>query len=116
MFYYVIKVLISAGLIVAISEISKRNTIIGGILASVPLISVISIIWLYMETKDVERISQFSTSVFWLVIPSLSLFVVLPLLLRAKIDFYLSLLISIAVMVLLYYLMIFVLSKFGIKV
>lgn len=115
MIQYLIKVAISAILIVAVSEVSKKSSLIGGILASVPLLSVLAIIWLYLETKDVQKISSLSTSIFWLVIPSLSLFIILPLLLKMKIDFYLSLFISIVIMVWLYYFMIFILGKVGIQ-
>jgi hypothetical protein len=116
MIYDIIKILISALLITAISEISKRSTLWGGILASIPFVSVIAFIWLYTETKSVEKISQLSTSVFWLVIPSLSMFLILPYLLKLKLDFYLALLVSIVVMILCYYAMIFILAKFGVKI
>ena len=115
MIYYIIKVAISATLIVAISEVSKKSSLIGGILASVPLVSVLGMIWLYIDTKSVEKVSQFSTSVFWLVIPSLSLFIVLPILLKLKMSFYIALPISILVMIGFYYLMVFVLTKFGVE-
>lgn len=114
MLQYIIKVALSAILIVAVSEASKKSSLIGGILASVPLLSVLAMIWLYIDTKDIQKVSQLSTSVFWLVIPSLSLFIVLPVLLKMKIDFYLALTISLIIMVLLYYIMIFLLGKFGI--
>ena len=114
MLQYIIKVALSAVFIVVVSEASKKSSLIGGILASVPLLSVLAMIWLYIDTKDTQKISQLSTSVFWLVIPSLSLFLVLPVLLKMKIDFYLALSISIITMVLLYYIMIFLLGKFGI--
>jgi flagellar biosynthesis component FlhA len=71
---------------------------------------------MYTETKSVEKISQLSTSVFWLVIPSLSMFLILPYLLKLKLDFYLALLISFAVMIICYYAMIFILAKFGLKI
>jgi hypothetical protein len=116
MFYYIIKVVLSAVLIVAVSEASKKSSLIGGILASIPLVSVLAMIWLYIETKDIQKISQLSTSVFWLVLPSLSMFLLLPYLLKLKLDFFLALLISIVVMVLCYYAMIFILTKFGIKI
>ena len=58
MIYYIIKVAISATLIVAISEVSKKSSLIGGILASIPVVSVLAMIWLYSETKDVAKISQ----------------------------------------------------------
>ncbi|MFZ1288539.1 MAG: DUF3147 family protein [Melioribacteraceae bacterium] len=114
MWQYIIKILVSAFIIVAVSEVSKRNSLIGGILASLPLVSVLAIVWLYIETKDIQKISNLSTSIFWLVIPSLSLFIILPILLKTKLDFYLALVISIAIMIVLYYLMIFILSKFNI--
>lgn len=115
MAYYTLKIIITTILIVAISEISKRSTFVGAILASVPLVSVLAMIWLYVDTKDILKVSALSTSVFWLVLPSLTLFVSLPILLKQNINFYLSISISIFVTILSYWLMISVLSRFGIK-
>ncbi len=114
--YYLIKIVITTILIVAISEISKRSTLFGAILASVPLVSVLAMIWLYQDTKDISKISELSIGVFWLVLPSLALFVSLPMLLKQGINFYLSLLISIVITVACYYLMIAGLKHFGIKI
>ncbi|MEH6455946.1 MAG: DUF3147 family protein [Cocleimonas sp.] len=113
--YYIIKIVITTILIVAISEISKRSSLIGAILASVPLVSVIAMIWLYQDTKDISKISELSFGIFWLVIPSLALFLSLPVLLKQGINFYLSLVISITITVACYYLMIIGLKQFGIK-
>lgn len=113
--YYIAKVFITAILVVSISEISKRSSLIGAMLASLPIVSILAFIWLYIDTKSVEKISELSTSIFWLVIPSLSLFIVLPLLLKSKVNFYASLMISCAVMVLLYFTMIFVLRRLNIN-
>jgi len=115
MIYTIIKILITSGLVVAVSEIAKRSSMMAGILASIPLISVLGFIWLYLDTKEVEKISNLSTSIFWLVIPSLALFVTLPILLKKGIGFYPSLGIATSVTVVCYYLMIVVLGKFGIK-
>lgn len=115
MAYYTLKIIITTILIVAISEISKRSTFVGAILASIPLVSVLAMIWLYVDTKDILKVSALSTSVFWLVLPSLTLFVSLPILLKQNINFYLSISISIFVTILSYWLMISVLSRFGIK-
>jgi len=115
MLYTVIKILITSGLVVAISEVAKRSSMMAGILASIPLISVLGFIWLYLDTKEVEKISNLSTSIFWLVIPSLALFVTLPILLKKGIGFYPGLGIATSVTVVCYYLMIVVLGKFGIK-
>lgn len=115
MTYYTLKIVITTLLIVAISEISKRSTLVGAILASVPLVSVLAMIWLYIDTKDISKVGTLSMSVFWLVLPSLTLFVTLPVLLKQNIDFYISISISIFVTILSYWLMISVLNHFGIK-
>lgn len=113
--YYIAKLAITTVLIVVISEIAKRSSFIGAILASVPLISVLAMLWLYIDTKNVARVSELSTSVFWLVLPSLVLFVILPLLLKQGIGFYLSMGLSIGVTVGCYWLMVSILNFYGIK-
>ncbi len=115
MVYYVLKVLLSSVIIVLISEISKRSSLAGSILASLPLMSLLAFIWLYIDTKDVAKISSLSNGIFWLVIPSLLLFIILPYLLKRQVNFWWALSISTTVMVVFYLLMIFVLKKFGIK-
>lgn len=111
MFYYVLKLAISAGLIVLVSEVSKRYSMLGGLLASLPLVSFLGIIWLYVDTRDAEKVSALSWDVFWLVIPSLSLFIALPLLLK-KFSFVPSLLIATAIMFVFYGVMVLVLRQF----
>jgi hypothetical protein len=81
--YYVIKVVVSAGLVVAISELSKRSAVAGALLASVPLVSVLAMIWLYVDTRDSAHVAAASRSVFWLVLPSLAL---VPITARAGAD------------------------------
>lgn len=113
--HYIIKIIITTTLIVVISEISKRSSLISAILASVPLVSVLAMIWLYHDTKDISKISELSIAVFWLVLPSLALFVSLPVLLKQGISFYLSLLIAIMLTIACYYGMIVGLRYLGIK-
>lgn len=115
MLYFLIKLSITAVAVVLISEISKRSSFIGGILASIPLTSVLAFIWMYNETKDIEKISALSISIFWLVIPSLALFISLPLLLKKGMPFYPSLGLSILITAGCYYLMLAVLARFGIQ-
>lgn len=115
MAYYIIKIIITALLVVLIAEISKRSSLIASILASVPLVSVLAMVWLYIDTKDTDKISTLSTSIFWLVIPSLALFITLPVLLRKEINFYISMSTSIVITVICYYFMIVILGKLGIK-
>ena len=113
MAYYIIKLLISAVLIVAISEVSKRFTVAGAVLASLPIISVLAMVWLYVDTRSVEKVAQLSMDVFWLVIPSLILFIALPLLLRKGMAFAPALLIAMAATVCGYFVMLKVLQWVG---
>lgn len=115
MLYYSVKIIITTLLIVLISEIARRSSLIGAILASVPLVSVLAMVWLYVDTGDLEKISTLSTSIFWLVLPSLALFICLPVLLKHGLHFYLSMSLSIVVTIICYFSMIFILGKFGVE-
>lgn len=115
MAYYVFKVAISALLIVAIAEISKRSSFIGALLASVPLVSVLAIVWLYIDTRDSDKVAALASSVFWLVLPSLALFIALPLMLKQGYNFYLSIGLSILITIGCYWLMVTLLNQAGIE-
>lgn len=115
MVYYITKIVISALLIVAISEIAKRSSFIGAVLASVPLVSVLAMIWLYIDTRDVAKIGSLASGIFWLVLPSLALFIALPLLLKQGVNFYLSMGVSIVITIGCYWLMVAVLNHVGIE-
>lgn len=115
MAYYVFKVAISALLIVAIAEISKRSSFIGALLASVPLVSVLAMVWLYVDTRDSDKVASLASSVFWLVLPSLALFIALPLMLKQGYNFYLSMGLSILITIGCYWLMVTLLNQAGIE-
>jgi ABC-type xylose transport system permease subunit len=115
MTYYVIKVVLSAVLIVAVSEIAKRSSFLGGLVASLPIISLLAFVWLYVDTKSLDKVAGLSTSIFWLVLPSLSLFVALPLFLKKTGNFYLGLGAAIATMLACYVVMVFVLKRFEVE-
>ena len=114
MAYTALKVLLSAVMIVAISEIAKRSTVLGGIIASLPLTSLLAFIWLYGETGDTAKIAGLSNSIFWYVLPSLVLFIVLPLLLARGLGFWASLGIASALTFAAYLLMTALLARFGV--
>jgi uncharacterized membrane protein (GlpM family) len=99
---YIIKIAISALVIVAVSEISKRSSFLGGLLASIPIVSFMAMIWLYVDTKDVDKVARLSINIFWLVLPSLVFFLALPWLLRMRVQFVASFVLSAAVMLLFY--------------
>ncbi len=109
-----IKVIITALLVVAISEAGKRFSTLGAILASLPLTSILAFIWLHVDTGDKTKISELSISIFWMVIPSLAFFVALPLLLK-KFTFWPSMGFSAIITFGCYTLFMFVLDKIGIK-
>lgn len=91
MWQYALKVALTTVIVVAISEIAKRSSFWAAILASLPLTSLLAITWLYVETGDVQKVAMLSQDIFLMVIPSLLLFVLLPLLLRAGWGFWVSL-------------------------
>ncbi|MEY2927627.1 MAG: hypothetical protein RL367_2104, partial [Pseudomonadota bacterium] len=110
-----IKTLLSAILIVLISEIAKRNPGLGALIASLPLISVLGMIWLWRDTADPVRIAAHAQATYWYVLPSLPLFLVIPALLRRGIGFWPSLLAGCVLTMLLYALMVSLLARFGIR-
>lgn len=71
MTYYVLRVLISAVVVVVVSQVAKRSSLLGGFIASLPLISILVFIWLYLDTRSLEKIGALSYSILWLMLPSL---------------------------------------------
>jgi hypothetical protein len=114
MLYAVLKAAISGVLVAAISETAKRSPSLGALIASLPVVSILGMLWLWRDTQDVERIAAHSEATFWFVLPSLPMFLVLPALLRAGMHFYLALALSCVLTVILYLGMIWVLKRFGI--
>lgn len=115
MAFLLVKILLTAALVVAVSEIARRSTLFAAVLASVPLTSVLAMVWLYIDTRDVTRVSALASGIFWMVIPSLTLFVTLPLLLRQGVNFYLALGLSLSATAACYFLLLSVLANFGIN-
>jgi hypothetical protein len=116
MLYATLKVLVTSVLVVAVSEVAKRSTLFGAVLASIPLTSVLAMIWLYIDIGDAEKVARLATGIFWLVLPSLVLFVSLPLLIRGGVEFYASLAVSIALTVGAYFAMLYALGLAGIEI
>ena len=88
----------------------------GALFASIPIVSILGMIWLYIDTKDVSKISDLSIGIFWLVIPSLILFLILPLFLKQGMGFYSSIILSILIAAAAYALMVILLGFFNIKI
>ena len=111
---FFIKVVVSALIIATVSELAKRFTLLGAILASFPLTSILAMIWLYVDVRDTEPVIDLSIGVFWAALPSLVFFLVLPLLLRRGVDFSPAMVVSSVVMASAYGLYVLLLRQFGI--
>jgi len=115
MTFYLIKIFISASMIVLITELSKKSAHLGALVGSLPLVSLIAITWLYYETNgDIKRIQDHSIGVFWYVLPSLIFFVLFPALLH-RMAFWPSMFLSIGATFCGYLIMVWVLARFGFK-
>jgi hypothetical protein len=116
MWQYIIKILLTAMVVVAVSEIAKRSTLWGAVLASLPLTSLLAFAWLYVDTHDAQRVADLSREIFWLVLPSLSLFILLPILLRSGWNFWSSLAVACVATAAAYFGVIWCLQKFSIRI
>lgn len=100
--YFLIKTLITALIVAAVSELSRRYTLWAALLVSLPLTSILAFIWVYWDTKDTSKVIELSYSVFWLVFPSLAFFLILPFLLKQGVGFSLAMVGAVTAMTALY--------------
>ena len=113
--YYILKVAITAGLIIAVSEVAKRTGYLGGLIASLPLISYLAMIWLYVEKGEKQPIADLSMGVFWFVLPTLPFFLTLTWLLK-HFSFPASMALATVAMLVFYSITLVALNKAGIQV
>lgn len=112
---FLVKTIISAIIITLIAELSKRDQLLGGLLASLPIVSILAMCWLYLDTKNPVKVSALSTSIFWMVLPSLVFFISLPYLLKHQMPFYLAMILSCLVTAFIYYLAFTLYQRLGIS-
>lgn len=113
---FLIKVVVSALIIAAVAELGKRISAIAALLASLPMNSVLAMIWLYRDTGNVQKIAELSTGIFWAVLPSLLFLILLPQLLKSGVKFWSALVLSSIAMFAAYSVYLLLLNKFGIKI
>ena len=112
---YLAKVLISACIIVLINLLSKRSILLSAMLASIPIVSVLAIIWTYIDTKSTQVISELTTTIGWMVLPSLVFFITLPICLKNRMGFVSSLALAILLTSASYGILMLLLHKLGIQ-
>ena len=115
MLYFVIKAALSGVIIAAVSEIARRSPGIGALVASLPLISILGMMWLWRDTADPVRLADHAQATFWYVLPSLPMFLVIPALLRNGIGFWTALIAGCVLTVALYLAMAWVGPRFGVR-
>ena len=115
MVYLLIKAAISGILVALASEVARRYAGFGALIASLPLVSVLGMIWLWRDTHDPVRLADHAEATLWFIAPSLPMFVLIPVLLRAGVSFWLALGVGCALTVLLYLAMVWGAARLGIR-
>jgi len=112
--WVIIKYLITAAVVVAVSELAKMNDKLGALVAALPLITVLSLIWLFVEKQPMSKISNQAYYTFWYVIPTLPMFLLFPYLLP-KFGFWLTLIFCILMTMVIFYIYAHLLKNYGVN-
>ena len=113
MAWLIVKYFITAAVVVLISEAAKRSDKLGGLLAALPLVTVLTLVWLYVEKQPPEKIANHAWYTFWYVVPTLPMFLAFPFLLT-RIGFWPTLLACILITVVCFGLFALAVRRFGI--
>ena len=115
MTWIITKYLLTAGMVVFISEVAKRSDRLGGFIAALPLMTLLTLVWLYVENQSEEKIANHAYYTFWYVLPTLPMFLLIPWMLRSGISFPLTILAAAALTAGLFALTAWITSKWGIS-
>ena len=113
--YLIIKAALSGAIVAAVSEIARRYPGWVGLVASLPLTSLLAIVWLWRDSGDPQRVAELSISTFWFFLPSVPLFLVLPALLRSNVGFWPSIALCVVGTLVLYAGWFWIAPRMGIK-
>lgn len=114
MSWIITKYLITAAVVVFVSEAAKRSDKLGGLIAALPLVTVLALIWLYIEKQTPEKIANHAWYTFWYVVPTLPMFLAFPWLLP-RIGFWPTLLASVIITVTCFWVFATLVKQFGIE-
>jgi hypothetical protein len=112
---FLIRALLSGMIVAAIALIARRSPALGGLVASIPLVSTLGMIWLWRDTKDSELVADYVGSAFWYFLPSMPMFLLIPTLLRNGVNFWIALGAGCVLTILLYLITISIAARFGIR-
>ena len=115
MLYLVIKAGLSGVIIAIVSEVARKFPGFGALIASLPLVSILGMIWLWRDTGDPVRMADHAQATFWFVLPSLPMFLLVPLMLKRGIGFWPALLAGCLVTIILYAATTWALSRSGVR-
>jgi hypothetical protein len=115
MLYLLLKAAVSGVIVAVVSEVAKRYPGFGALIASLPLVSILGMIWLWRDTADPERMGAHAAATFWYVLPSLPMFLLIPMLLKRGMSFWPALLAGCVLTIALYALMTWIGPKFGLR-
>ena len=115
MLYLFIKAALSGVIIAIVSEVAKRFPGAGALIASLPLVSVLGMIWLWHDRPDAENMAAHAGATFWYVLPSLPMFLLIPALLRGGVHFWVALALGCGLTMALYLLMTWAGPRFGLR-
>lgn len=101
--YLIFKTLITALIVVSVSELAKRNTLVAAIVGALPIVSILTFIWVYTETKSTQKVIELSQGTGVFVIPTLVFFFLFPWLLKKEFSFWLAMGMSLIPMAVAYF-------------
>ena len=110
----IIRAVLSGIIVALIAIVARKSPGLGGLIASIPLVSTLGMIWLWHDTRDNLLIADYVSSAFWYFLPTMPMFVLIPYMLRSGSSFWLALGLGVALTISLYVLMNIALGKFGI--
>lgn len=116
MTYLIFKAVISGVIVAIVSEVARRSPGLGALIASLPLVSILAMIWLWNDTSDAERIATHAEATFWLVLPTMPMFLLVPWLIRSGVQFWTALGLGCLLTIALYVLVISIGAKFGLRI
>lgn len=112
--FILVKYLVTAVLVVAVSEAAKTSDKLGGLIAALPMVTVLTLIWLNVENQSADKIANHAWYTFWYVLPTLPMFLLFPWLL-SKLGFWPTLLACVVITLVVFYVFAQIMAKFGIN-